>query len=171
MGLDLSTSATGLVVLWDKGDKRPELMMEEVIKYPKLTGFAKFREIETDIQYAQNYFKPGKIVIEGYGFSFKHAGSIIPLVTLGSIVRLGLWMKGLSWLEASPMELKKFATGKGNSDKKVVTQFVKQIWGHDAKTHDTADAYVLAMMGLVHGMKGAGTPEMQEIAFALKSHS
>lgn len=98
--------------------------------------------------------EPSMVVIEGYGQG-RHGGvqSFIKLVEVGSIVRLVLWGNGLDWIEVPPQSLKKFVTGRGQlpsgaKGKKVMVGAVQKNWGFSAPTHDVADAYGLARLGL-----------------------
>ena len=77
---------------------------------------------------------PSKIVIEGYSLNTKNASSIIPLVELGALMRFMLKVEGCVWFDPRASEVKKFATGKGNSPKDVVMMHVFKRWGYESKT-------------------------------------
>jgi Holliday junction resolvasome RuvABC endonuclease subunit len=169
MGIDLSTSATGVTVL-QAVDLQWFCVLEYEIKVKKEKGMARNRAIVTEIMETIHAHKPKRIVLEGYGLNTKHASSIIPLVELGGLLRFMLHLDGLSWLDPRPSELKKFATGRGNSPKDQVMMHVLKRWGHASLTNNTADAFVCAAIGLAHADRPIGaTKEMREIAAKLET--
>ena len=106
-------------------------------------------------------------MVEAYASRFP--GALIPLVEVGTAVRLGLRAQGLRWLEPAPTQLKLFALGKGAGDKDQIVLQVFKRWGHEAMNNDTADAYVLACIGLGHAGKLKGmTQSMLEVLGTLK---
>jgi len=164
LGIDLSTTATGLVIL-QAVEGQWFCVLECGVKAKKERGMARNRAIVTEIMETIVAHKPQRIVMEGYGLNTKHASSIIPLVELGGLLRFMLHLDGLSWLDPRPSELKKFATGKGNSPKDVVMMHVLKRWGHASLSNNTADAFVCAAIGLAHaGLPIGATKEMREIA-------
>ena len=168
MGVDLSTSATGITVL-QAVDLQWFCVLEYEIKVKKEKGMARNRAIVTEIMETIHAHKPDRIVIEGYGLNMKHASSIMPLVELGGLLRFMLHLDGLQWLDPRPGQLKEFATGKGNSPKDVVMMHVLKRWGHASLTNNTADAFVCAAIGLAHADRPIGaTKRMREIAGELE---
>ena len=116
--------------------------------------------------------QPDRIVLEGYSLNMKNASSVVPLVELGGLMRFMLHLDGHVWYDPRATEVKKFATGKGNSPKEVVMMHVLKRWGHESKTNNTADAYVCAAMGLAHANRLAGvTLDMRALAGAMKANS
>ena len=87
-------------------------------------------------------------MIEGYSLNLQNKSSIIPLVELGGILRFCMVLDGLTWYEVKASQVKQFATGSGNSKKSQVMMHVLKRWGHESKSDNTADAYVLAAIGL-----------------------
>ena len=168
-GIDLSTSATGLVVLEEAAGKAPALLLERAINCKKLTGATRNREIVTAIMETIHEAKPDKIVVEGYSLNLRKAASVVPLVELGGLLRFMLVLDGFSWFDPRATEVKKFATGHGHGDKAQIMMHVLKLWGHESKSHNTADAYVLACMGLAqqNRLKGA-TKEMLGIVGKLE---
>jgi len=170
IGIDPSTSATGIVVI----NKNEPNLTEPLIAYeikpaPKLTGIDRYVAIITEIMKLVESYRPVFIVIEGYSLNMRHASSVIPLVEIGSLLRFMLRVEKISWLDPRASELKKFATGKGNTPKDTVMLNVYKKWGFEATTNNIADAYVLAMMGLAHiGKLPGATKEMSKIANGLK---
>ena len=171
-GIDLSTTATGLVALQASGGPQPTLLGEWEITAPKLDGIARHKYIVTKVMTLLHQFEPDQIVVEGYSLNFKNAASVVPLCEIGGILRLMLVLDKLTWLDPSAGELKGFATGKGNSPKEIVMLNVYKRWGFEASSNNVADAYVLACMGLAKSNHLPGiTKEMQKIADKLTAKS
>lgn len=155
LGIDLSTTATGLVILRGNGTPIPDVEVElelnkNTTELKDLVGLDMVREQVTIIMQLIDSWKPDRIVVEGYSLNVKNASSIIPLVTIGAILRLMMKIDGYKWADPKAGTVKKFATGKGTGQKDVIMQQVLKRWGFEAKTNNTCDAYVLALMGLAH---------------------
>jgi crossover junction endodeoxyribonuclease RuvC len=169
-GIDLSTVATGLVVLQEAPAAAPTLLLEREINCKKgVVGAERNRRIVTEIMETIHEVKPDKIMVEGYSLNMRNASSVVPLVELGGLLRFMLMLDELFWFDPRATEVKKFATGKGTGDKAQVMMHVLKRWGHESKTHNTADAYVLACMGLAqqNRLKGV-TKEMLGIVGKLE---
>ncbi len=169
MGIDLSATATGLVILKATGQAKPELLLEDEIKSGSRTGLDRARHVVTQVMEAIHAHKPDRLVVEGYSLNTRNASSIIPLVEIGGLLRFMLMIDGLSWLDPRASEVKKFATGKGNSQKDQVMMWVLKRWDHTSATNNTADAFVLAAMGLAFANRLPGiTQPMRAIVGGLK---
>ena len=165
MGIDLSTSATGVVLLQASVDKNPVLILEVELVSKTPAGAARNRDLARQVMTLVLDHEPDKIVIEGYSLNLKNAASVVPLVELGGVVRLMLHLDELKWYDPTASEIKKFCTGKGNSQKNVVMMNVLKRWGHESKTDNTADAYVCAALGLATSNQLPGiTQEMRAVA-------
>ncbi|MCA1777754.1 MAG: crossover junction endodeoxyribonuclease RuvC [Loktanella sp.] len=173
LGLDLSISATGLVVLRGSSSAAPKLVVEREVKPPaKATGIERPRRIVEEIMTYIHAANPDVVVVEGYSLNMKNASSVVPLVELGGILRLMLMLDRIDWLDPRAGEVKKFATGRGNANKNEIMMNVFKRWGHESKTDNTADAYVLACMGLARrGALQGATNSMKELAGAIASRS
>lgn len=171
MGIDASVQSTGVIVLKAETDCHvPQVVCEKIIKHPKLKGHERQSAICSDLIDLWNKFRPDEIVIEGYGLNFKHATSVVPLVELGGLIRYFLRQYDYSYVNPSPSEVKKFATGKGVGDKKVIMGFVEKRWAFKALNNDTADAFVLAMMGVARANLLLGlSQDEREIVYSLKT--
>jgi len=169
LGIDASTSATGVVLLTTTGGQTPCRLLEIELKSKQPAGAARNRELVTAMMELIHTHKPDKIVIEGYSLNLKNASSIVPLVELGGLLRFCLHLDGLSWYDPTAPEVKKFVTGKGNAPKDIVMMNVLKRWGHESKTNNTADAYACAAMGLavVNQLPGI-TVDMRLIAGKMK---
>lgn len=147
LGIDLSTSATGLVLLRENKTLGPLVLHAEEIKEPG-KGIERNAAIVARIMHFILSHCPTKIVLEGYSLNTANASSIIPLVEIGALLRFMLKIEGCLWYDPRAGEIKKFATGKGNSPKDIVLMHVFKRWGFESKTNNIADAYVCAAMGL-----------------------
>lgn len=170
LGLDLSTNATGLVVLEPSETKIPVLIEERTLKpTPELIGFDKYRETAGIVMETIHHHKPDRIVVEGYSLNTKNTSSLVPLVEIGGLIRFLMNIDELQWLDPRASELKKFVTGKGNTPKSHMMMHVLKRWGHQSKDDNTADAYGCACIGLLHAGKLAGsTLDQRSIVGALK---
>ena len=169
IGLDLSCTATGVVVLQASGVKVPHCTLNKEIVPKKLAGMARVVWIATEVMTLVHDYKPDRICMEGYSLNMKNASSVVPLVEVGGAIRLMMFLDGLQWLDPRAGQVKEFSTGKGNSAKDLVIMNVYKRWGFEAATNNIADAYVCAAMGLAHVNKLPGiTERMRAIAGELK---
>ena len=171
MGIDLSTKATGLVLLEERAKGPPFVLVESEIKAAG-SGWGQKGAMVHQIMESVIAHLPGKIVIEGYSLNLQHASSVVPLVELGGLLRFMLYSDGLKWLDPRASEVKKFVTGKGNMSKDQVMMYVLKRWGHVSMTNNTADAFVCAAMGLAHASRLDGvTLDMRAIVGKLSANS
>lgn len=165
LGIDPSPTATGLVMLRENGTPHPETLWEHEIGTKGLDGMNRTKFIVTEIMTAIHDRKPDKIVVEGYSLNAKNVSSLVPLIELGGLLRFMLQLDGFKWYDPRASEVKKFATGKGNTPKDKVMMFVLKRWAFEAATNNTADAYVMAAMGLAQANRLPGiTLDMRKIA-------
>lgn len=169
IGIDPSTSATGIVVLDEQDATSPALVHHEEISLPEFEGIERYRRIVLRIMTVIHEYKPDRIVVEGYSLNLKNKSSVVPLVELGGILRLMLVLDKLTWLDPRASAVKEFVTGKGNSAKELVMMNTFKRWQYEAATNNMADAYVLAVMGLAHAnrLRGA-TAGQRKIVGGLK---
>ena len=168
LGIDLSTAATGLVLLEENG-KKPNVLLDMEIKGQD-SGISRNAMIVAEVMQVILAQGPSKIVIEGYSLNMKNASSVIPLVELGGLMRFMMQIEGMTWYDPRATEIKKFATGKGGSPKEVVMMNVFKRWEYESKTNNIADAYVCAAMGLAQANRLQGiTLDMMAIAGQMKA--
>jgi len=169
LGIDLSLNATGLVLLEGR-DGGPHAIFAEEIKETG-EGLERMIKIVDRVQKQVEAWSPDRIAIEGYSLG-KNMNSTIPLVALGTLVRLSLYRDSRQWLDPNAPQVKKFATGKGNSPKDVVMMHVLKRWGYESATNNIADAYVCAVIGLAHANRLKGvTLDQRTIAGNVKLNS
>lgn len=87
------------------------------------------------------------IVMEGLSMGSNFPGAS-ERIGLAYMFRHWLWFHGVPYVLVPPATLKKFATGKGNSEKDLVMKAVFQRWGHDCTISDEADACAAMHFGL-----------------------
>lgn len=161
MGVDISTK-TGIVVLHTGSGKHPEVIHEEEYKVD-ITGMARASRIAKQVDALDSRFEPQVVVLEGYAFSNRH--TLVTLVEIGTMVRYFLGQKNHLYHVVAPTQLKKFATGSGAEKKERILLEVFKRWGHECKTNNTADAFVLAAIGLAlrGGLRGGVTRAQQVV--------
>lgn len=141
LGLDVSTKV-GYVLL-GVGDSPIHKGLLEAAKGKK--GMPRAMEVAELVRELLLNTKPSFVVIEGYSLGSKF--NLATMVEVGTLVRRELVLSGVPWAEASPSNLKKFATGSGAAKKEQVLLQVYKSWGFETSSNDVADAYALAKMG------------------------
>lgn len=166
LGLDVSATSTGMVLLAAAlNGGPPQVLLEETI-CPKTRGMERCSEIAAHVLAVLDEHHPERVVIEGYGGAFK--SSLIPLVEVGTVVRYFLRQCGYRWLEPAPTQVKKFVLGKQGEKSQMLLHVFKR-WGFEPANDDTADGFGLAAIGLAHAgqLKGMTQP-MREVVGILK---
>jgi len=140
LGLDLSLNETGYVV----GDAN-KILAHGVIDALGYKGLERLRHVKQKIK---EILDSGIdfVVLEGFSYGSK-GSSVDEIYALGWFVRELLYEYNTSYIVASPGQLKKFATGKGNSKKEDIKLAVYKRWGQEFDTNDETDAYVMLEIG------------------------
>ena len=176
LGIDLSTTSTGFVVLEVPDEmkaERPGLLHTSLCK-PKEKGHERQSKIMSDMIDVLNAHRPDRVILENYGLSFGRTSSIVPLVEIGGLVRYMLTQYEYDYATTTPSEHKKFVTGSGAGSGKAVKQKIMKAvadrWGYETKSNDLADAYGLAVMGLAAAGRITGLTSLErEILGNLRS--
>lgn len=142
VGLDVSASGTGVVILRKRADGY-ELAHHRFA--PKATRAARLVAFHNWTCSTVQGLNQPLAIVENYGFGNAH--SLATLAEIGGVVRLSLELTGAPFIDVAPSSLKKFVTGQGNAKKDLVMKEVYKRWGFDAQDSDTADAYGLARIG------------------------
>lgn len=162
IGLDLSLTGTGVVVLDEYGSVRYAATLAS-----KLRDMARLEYIRDVIGGALSKYEPRFACIEGYSMG-SQAGQLASIGELGGVIKLLMYRNGFLYQIVAPTQLKKFATGKGNGAKDEVMLHVFKRWGYEAKDNNQADAFVLARIALTMEMKLMDlTVPQQEVIKAL----
>lgn len=137
VGLDPSTK-TGFVALDEDG---------HVLRAKELTGVGNkdpVRMITLIDEVIAHVQKDDFIIIENFGFATQQG---IMLGGIGWGIRMALVRRGLTYVEVSPGQLKKFASGKGNTKKDDLAVGIYKRWEFQHSSDNVRDAYVLAQIG------------------------
>jgi len=78
------------------------------------------------------------VVLEGYSYGSGYQAH--QLGELGGVVRLGLWCRGIPYVDLPPAIRCKMATGKGNASKEHVLSEAVQRLGYTGHSDDESDA-------------------------------
>jgi crossover junction endodeoxyribonuclease RuvC len=149
VGLDLSLTSTGIVHVDDGGGIAQRRLR------PKIVGLERLDFIAQSVaQTVSPILGVGAdlVVMEGPAFGAK-GSAYHQLAGLWWIARHRLWSMEIPVAVASPFELKKYATGKGNAGKdEVLACAVRRFPQVPAEVlnNDIADALWLAAMGARH---------------------
>lgn len=143
IGLDLSLSSTGCAAVSED---------EHVLKTIK-TNPNKFKDDLERLIHIRDAIKgfvcensPRLICIEDVYIPPKLASSnsALKLSMLGGLIRVMLYELGLKFCLVTPMQLKKFITGKGAGEKSLILREVFKRWTIEAADDNQADAVGLA---------------------------
>jgi crossover junction endodeoxyribonuclease RuvC len=161
IGLDLSLTSTGMVVL----SNTPPFVTAKAITV-KTRGAERLNDIWEAIAWVyeedcKRRWGKDLWVLEGYAFGRNHKAA--ELGELGGVVKRGLWLNHQEMLIVPPSTHKQFITGKGNSQKDEVRLGVYKRWGFEHKSNDVVDAYGLAQIGLAHRGYGDLTAKQREV--------
>lgn len=137
VGLDLSISATGVAEA--DGSLRT---IKTKVRGPEMLDW-----MQTEILSITE--SVDLVAMEGYSFGSK-GRSVFNIGELGGVIRLGFYRAGMPYVEIPPTNLKKYATGKGNSAKdEVLVQSVHRL-EILPRDNNQADAAWLRAMALDH---------------------
>jgi crossover junction endodeoxyribonuclease RuvC len=79
--------------------------------------------------------------------AFRESGRLFQLGEFAGIVKLNLFKRGIPFILAAPLQLKKYVSGRGESaGKQTVILDVYKQWKEEIRQDDKADAYVLSRM-------------------------
>lgn len=151
IGLDLSLSATGIVVLAGNGS----LLMERVLSSKK-KGPHRLLELRNLLDGVLQRYGPSVAVVEGYamakgGGRGGSSGRVFDIGEWGGIVRVLLLERGISTYLAPPKTLKMITTLSGNAGKPEMLEAVARRFQFITKNDNLADAYGLARIArLLH---------------------
>jgi len=137
VGIDLSTE-TGFIILDDQG----ELINEEEITSENEDPQ---RMIDIVGQITNQIEKNDKIAIEGFSYGSRGRGVSFQF-GIGYALRIELHKRNYDYIIVSPGQLKKYATGKGNTSKDNMVLPIYKKWNYSHDSDNVRDAYVLAQI-------------------------
>lgn len=156
LGLDLSLTGTGIVVLGDSNTA----LHAEVLKN-KLRGEQRLLFLRDRVAEVIKEFVPAIICLEGYSMGSR-IGQAFSIGELGGVIRANIYEQGFDYFAIPPTRLKKFITGGGKAEKDMIVFHVYKRWGFEAKDNNMADAYGLAQVAKSIANKGKGLIKAQE---------
>lgn len=137
VGIDPS-SKTGIVGM----DKMGNVTFTKEVSTEAL-GVVRLVEL---VQAIIGYVSKGDIVcIEGFSFGSKGRG-IDFQYGLGWALRMKMFSSNIPYFEATPTQVKKYATGKGNTKKDNMVLPIHKTWGFEHDSDNVRDAFVLAQI-------------------------
>ena len=161
IGLDISVTGTGLVVL----DKELYQVAAVCIESKPMPDW--YQRVNMILDRVKLYMPIDRKVnaalfVEDYAYAAK--GQVFNIAELSGIIKFHIarvW--NIPFLKIPPTTLKKFTTGTGTAPKELMMKEVYKRYGMDYNNNNIADAYALARMGYALTM-GARVPVYQETA-------
>lgn len=161
MGLDLSMTGTGLVMLRSgtrvlttrRIETLPETRKPKRAEGKLYNGTfygsdeERIEHITHKCMLAWHHFSPEIVVIEGYSFGSK-GSALSALHELGGVMKNKLLLEDAVYVVAPPSMIKSFATDNGNASKPMMVDAAREFWP-ECPTHDQADAFFAAKLGKV----------------------
>lgn len=139
IGLDLSYSGTGVVILYGNNVAAYEFKAGK----PKMLTDERILNLWAQLEHVLPTDKPNcNIVIEGAAYAAEFNAFMLGELNGGLKVLLNL--HGYKYKTVSPGTLKKYATGSGTAQKTFVAACVAQKWNFVHASNNVTDAYVLA---------------------------
>lgn len=141
IGVDLSLSATGLVVLNGIGK-----IVDSKILNSKKRETERLLDLEYQLEKAICNYIPVKsvsIFIENFSFGSR-LGQAFSIGEWAGVAKALLKKKGYDYILVAPTSLKKFVTGKGNAKKELMMLEVFKKYGESFSDNNSADAFGLA---------------------------
>lgn len=138
VGIDPSTK-TGFVIL----DSNGEVLVEEEIRATATKDPARMIGIARQIK---AHLEPNdKIIIEGFAYNAR-GNSVDFQYGLGWLIRAMLFIEKHSYTDATPSQVKKFASNKGNAKKEDLVLPLYKKWGYEHPSDNVRDALIMAKM-------------------------
>ena len=145
IGLDLSLTATGLVIVANDPDKIiDQFLIESTAKEETTPRIIKINDRITKIIVKH---KPNLVVMEGPAFGVQKSSSIFTLGELAGLVKVTMYTMEQRFMVIPPAVLKKWVTGKGNAKKDLMLLKVYKKFGVEFDDDNLCDAYALAKYG------------------------
>lgn len=147
LGLDLSLVSSGIVVLENDKIVCTKNIKSKPVGDRPTDELKRIRKIVQQIEDVVSEFNPAISVIENLAFATRASSSLTQLAGLSFLTRAMLQDYNIPFFLCAPTTLKKFATGKGNSEKDhIILEAFKQ-YGVDGIDNNVADAIFLSKIG------------------------
>lgn len=169
LGLDLSLTGTGLVILEDG-----KIVKQQLIKSKPTPDGTPKDEVKRILQIVKDIeegFKGNVIdiaVIEGLAFMVRNATALVQLSALNYMTRAMLMTHDIPFVIVAPTSLKKFIASNGAAKKDAMLLETFKRYGVTILDDNVCDAYGLAQVGLVlTGGNSKVTTKLQEEVISL----
>lgn len=164
VGLDVSLSSTGMIILSPSG----KMVVQKIIPSDPTDGTVakRMKRIESIVRSVLDELKsfPASVIcIEGYSHGHNQPG-LAERIELGGLLRYTICRECDRVYEVAPSTLKKFSTGAGNAKgKTVVAVALFKRYGVELSGDDEYDAYALARMAYqISGYEMPSTKQQEE---------
>jgi len=137
IGIDRSLTATGISVI-----KNGKILESGVIK-SKHYGPLRLIDISNQLITKIMKYENPVVCMEAYALGAargKNPGRAFDLGEIGGVLKSDFTKHKIYYLEIDPGNLKKYVTGKGNTNKALMPMFVNKKFGFESKSGDEADA-------------------------------
>jgi Holliday junction resolvasome RuvABC endonuclease subunit len=148
MGLDLSLTGTGMVVLDNGSIMSKKLIKTKPTEKTYIAEINRLLHIKAEIVSEIERVVPDLVLIEGMAFAVRQTTAVMQLAGLNYMIREYLAIKKIPFIICAPSSLKKFILGKGVGPKDVMMLEVYKTFGVSFLDPDTCDAFALAQCGV-----------------------
>ena len=148
LGLDLSLVSSGIVVLENDKITLKKTIKSKPVGDKPIDELKRIRKIVEEIEYVISEHNPTIAVIEGMAFMARNTTALVQLAALNYFTRALLMDYRVPFYLCAPTTLKRFATGKGNSEKDHIILAAYKEYGVDGIDNNVADALFLSKIGV-----------------------
>ncbi len=148
VGLDLSLTGTGVVVLDDGSITAKKLIKTKPSGNDPKAETERLLTIKEQIKEVIEQVKPKLVLIEGLAFSARNSTALVQLSGLNYLVREYLVLSKIPFVIVAPTTLKKFIMGKGAGPKELMLLETYKRYGISFLDNNLCDAFGLTQCGL-----------------------
>lgn len=148
IGIDLSLTGSGVVVLNDGKIIEQKLIKSKPSGDRPIDEVNRIKKIVEEIEMIISEDIPTIAVIENLAFAVRKTTALTQLAGLSFLVRSMLVDYNIPFYMCAPTTLKRFATGKGNSEKDHMILNAYKAYGVESIDNNIADAIFLAKIGM-----------------------
>lgn len=125
-------------VVYQLGNEKYKCELWDLTLKPRESQGMKWIRFESRVS---NFLKENKIKILAYELpAGRNIKPIIHSSKLIGIIETVCMKNNIDYIEFSASEVKKFATGKGNANKKIMIEYAKKLWKYEGDNDNEADA-------------------------------
>jgi crossover junction endodeoxyribonuclease RuvC len=139
IGLDLSLGSSGIAII----DNDYKIIYTATLQLKQI-GVERLYFLEAQLQKVLDNY-PDLVLACIESPAYRETGKIFELGEWAGIVKLNLFKRGLPFIMAAPMALKKYVSGEGKSKgKTTVLLDIFKNFGEEIRQDDIGDSYVLS---------------------------